>query len=77
MASCLMMACTAGRVPLVPRRCFDWNTYGYGPRQERARMELDVIVKYSVVGINCGRDVHTSARGGCVCVTSLGQEWVR
>jgi hypothetical protein len=26
-------------------RSFDWDIHRYGPRQERARMELDVILQ--------------------------------
>jgi hypothetical protein len=70
-----MMACTAGTARLVPLRGFDWNTDGYGPRQERARMELDVIVRCSAIGTNCGCDMHI-ARDVDASYYFSGSEWV-
>jgi hypothetical protein len=70
-----MMACTAGTAPLVPVSCFDWNPDCDGPRQERARMELDVIGKSSAIGTNCGCDMHTT-RGVDASYYFSGPEWV-
>ena len=72
-----MMACTAGTARLVPLYSPDWNADGYGPRQERARMRLDVIVRCNAVGENsacylhiargvrCGGLYYFSGRSGC------------